>query len=998
MTQISQPTLLKFLEAKNGMLFGKSIEIRNAIKDWLAYIPQSFPHYTQHTIEHSDEIILQISKLIFIDDDPTQPVVQLSAVEAYILVAAAYLHDAGMVVSDKEKTEIIQSEEWISWITEGSSTKRWEEIKGLRNKTEFANLDVKNFVADLQTRFLIAEFVRRKHHTRASTIISEYQPLLGRFAFDNNLLLQAISNVCVGHGLDKYDLEDSQRFPDRSDIMGDSVNVRFLAILLRLGDLLDMQSDRACPLLLNAANPLPSDSLAHWTKHQRLTHRLTAPDKIEIVAECENQEEHRFLQDWCQWLVNETNNARELMARCTRHGTWKPPFASLHGSTQTITIQPSKSAKYIPNEWVFKLDPDVVYERLIIDLYADENAFIRELLQNAFDATRCKLYDDLKSANIETPEYPTQVNNEWLVKYPINISLETRVIHNDLSGEEEERQFIVIEDFGIGMDKSIIENYLLQVGHSFYTTEEFRRNYRFVGASRFGLGFLSVFSVSDYVVIETFKPSSQSKDGAIRLVLTGPKNYLLTEKCDRKISGTKIEIRLQRKLEVGQLIEIVKTWCKRVEFPIQVNEYGKHAVITAEKSDQFVTETPLISDTNSKFSIKSMPVNLPGISGEIYIFTYVDGTGEQWDQFYGARTKYIENEPAATVPTMPSDLMCLHGISIYPETNPYEPYSMRLDYRSSNIKPTLARDRSIRKAEIGIGDPHILSLWENILKDHLATTSKATSKKDGWKYKQRLSKSFDFLPSFWEALPETVRIIKNGRSYLLSINEVNEIPVITTYHSDSNEKMKTLKNNAYSIMPDDFKFLSRKTINSIFLNRRPIDVKKKNEDLYIISWQIHKSQDEKENDFTGRNGRPLSFIRLSNEQIGIVIHRINDSEFEHLLLNSNHPYIEWLQKTLEAYPSHQYEFKKEAIERLLKLTDDVIRYHNLHFKEFINYLDKWKNLPNLPSNLYPPEIDELPSGFLWLDPSAPYRVPVSRHKNKQSQSDRKPKVVHKPNG
>ena len=85
--------------------------------------------------------------------------------------------------------------------------------------------------------------------------------------------------------------------------------------------------------------------------------------------------------------------------------SWNAPFASIQGNSRTIIIQPSKSAKYIPTEWTFRLDPDVVYERLIRDLYADENAFIRELLQNAFDATRCKLYDDLKSANIETPEY-----------------------------------------------------------------------------------------------------------------------------------------------------------------------------------------------------------------------------------------------------------------------------------------------------------------------------------------------------------------------------------------------------------------------------------------------------------------------------------------------------------------------------------------------------------------------------------------------------------------
>jgi hypothetical protein len=68
MNPINQPTLLKFLEAENKMLFGKSIEIRDSIKVWLAYIPQSFPHYTQHTIEHSDEIILRWIRLFRVEN------------------------------------------------------------------------------------------------------------------------------------------------------------------------------------------------------------------------------------------------------------------------------------------------------------------------------------------------------------------------------------------------------------------------------------------------------------------------------------------------------------------------------------------------------------------------------------------------------------------------------------------------------------------------------------------------------------------------------------------------------------------------------------------------------------------------------------------------------------------------------------------------------------------------------------------------------------------
>ena len=93
-----------------------------------------------------------------------------------------------------------------------------------------------------------------------------------RVAFDDPALLGTIGDVCAAHGLQQGELDDRDRFPERRDIQGQLVNVRFATILFRMGDLLDMSQDRACPLLLNAACPLPPDSLAHWTQYQRIVH------------------------------------------------------------------------------------------------------------------------------------------------------------------------------------------------------------------------------------------------------------------------------------------------------------------------------------------------------------------------------------------------------------------------------------------------------------------------------------------------------------------------------------------------------------------------------------------------------------------------------------------------------------------------------------------------------------------------------------------------------
>ena len=122
---LSRAPLSIYLKQKDEALYAKAIELRQSVTGWLAYIPATFPHYTRHTVEHSEEIVSQISKILFSEDDPQRPTVAISAIEAYILIAAALLHDAGMVCSESEKTEILKSHDWKEWINYGSAARRW---------------------------------------------------------------------------------------------------------------------------------------------------------------------------------------------------------------------------------------------------------------------------------------------------------------------------------------------------------------------------------------------------------------------------------------------------------------------------------------------------------------------------------------------------------------------------------------------------------------------------------------------------------------------------------------------------------------------------------------------------------------------------------------------------------------------------------------------------------------------------------------------------------
>src|SRR5690349_12411377 len=123
-----KPALEAYLASRNQGFASKVEELRDVIRAWLGYIPNTFPHYTSHALDHSNEIIAQVSKLLFTDDDPAQPVVALSAVEAYIVCLSALLHDAGMVASDSEKAEILASDSWREWVADEDVAARWNSI------------------------------------------------------------------------------------------------------------------------------------------------------------------------------------------------------------------------------------------------------------------------------------------------------------------------------------------------------------------------------------------------------------------------------------------------------------------------------------------------------------------------------------------------------------------------------------------------------------------------------------------------------------------------------------------------------------------------------------------------------------------------------------------------------------------------------------------------------------------------------------------------------
>lgn len=966
--------LVDFLKKKRPDLHAKANELRKAVERWLTYIPATYPHFTEHTVNHSDEIIKQASNLLFENEGPAKPVLKhLSGSEAYLLIASAYLHDVGMVVSDADKVRILESQEWKDWTTDGDGAKRHEEIQQLREE-KGTNADVRHFRADVQMRYLMADFLRRSHHIRSAELILPDKEGLGRFGFDDPVAVHTISNICAGHGLHHHDLEDAKRFPDDKDVLGQAVNVRLIAILLRLGDLLDLRHDRACPLLMNAASPLPAGSVAHWTQYQCFTDLTTRPRKVRIAAECRTLDEHRVIRDWCQWIVDEVRNARTLAARFERHKSWHPPDATIDGPTSTISIERAAGAKYIWSDWKFELDHAGVIERLTHDLYESPNDYIRELLQNAFDATRCKMYADLKATGQTPPEYPTEVEEEVREKYPISISLEERQRTNENTGETETRQYLIVEDRGIGMDREIIERYFLQISRSYYVTPEFRREFGFVPASRFGVGFLSVFAVSDNIVVDTFKPSSD-KPEAIRLTLTGPRNYLLTEQSERKGSGTRIEVELRKPLAGGLLASLVGDWCVRVEFPILIDDLGTHFSVVSRSPDTVTFDLADIGEPGRRIVLKPFPIDIPGIDGHFYVQARTFPDSDDWEILSLSRDRYLELHPAADLPDIRDSIMAICGVAVC-RTRSYRNQDFAIvDFRDASVLPTISRKSIQESWDRDVWwkfSDRLRQRFVDVLFQHMKLCPHRGTAKH-WKYIQSFG-SNNYPSEFLFSVPDAVRLNLGGKREYLSVEGTRGIArillilsirdqrfVIPERGMKWSEAKEHVPKSAYWLTLKDLDEADTTLANEFLWKRHISSISWLSDEVVCIALGIGKAA-------SNANKRIGVFQLVDIGAPSVVGLSMIPAGAMHgfYALNSRHDFVAWIQEITKAGADPSSSVEPNKVRTTLDLLGKYMSGYQVNVTiEHVNrFVHGWTELESLPKDLHPPDITLTDDMFL----------------------------------
>lgn len=546
-------------EKAENLSFCKGIKlsyIKEKVEELLSFIGKSgmFEEYTKHDISHVNEM-LKIAEWL-IPNDTKQ---KMTSAEWLMLTLAIYFHDLGMVVTKNEY--------------ENRYTCAFKEYKNNIEKN-IKDIEYKKY-AEKDDIFLYQEFVRENHAKRiknwiegkyndelgaSSTVFKELSEIIAHL---DKMFCVDLAMLCESHHKDDIDNFDKYKIRRMyCNTEDERVNLNYIAIILRITDLLHITRDRTPSIARKLINVSDPTSIIEWEKQSAV--RAVTPktkrnedgevdekrlkDTIEITAYFDGAETAQAffgLSAYLQYTRKEIIKCFTIIEKAQKKegaSDYLFPWKEIDESEiQVIGFETKKLSFTIAQENILKL-------LVGHTLYNDSSVVVRELVQNAIDAVRLQKQYDIQD-NKKITDGKVQVN--W---------------------NENERE-LIFWDNGTGMTLNDIENYLLKVGASKYKDEAIKKRFpNFSSISHFGIGILTCFMIADNIDIIT--NSVEQKEASCINLRRVNGSYLLKQiekkDLDNRIKkhGTMVKLYVRSEIDMSNVENDLKKWIIVPEIPV----------------------------------------------------------------------------------------------------------------------------------------------------------------------------------------------------------------------------------------------------------------------------------------------------------------------------------------------------------------------------------------------------------------------------------------------
>ena len=506
--------LFKLLAERNKerdiVYAGKLITISNDIGSLLQYIKNVFPDYPDHGIQHSFRIIEHIEVIL------GERIHQLSSSEIFCFILATLFHDTGMT------------------------------LVGYAEK----------------------ESLRSTHPQNASIVIDTYFKDKLQDLKSRERIKSIVKYVCKAHGLDIREMYHDPYFWKVDTIEGDAVRCSLLSVLLRIGDLLDMDEQRISDVAGLLLPELYSDEAKeHNDRHLHILTYLYDPDNLNVEVEAPTLVQYKLWKKWLGYLEEEIRYANsDLRIK-------EITFPVLKSSIK------KDNTDYEIEELRFEIDEKGgIWDILSQSIYTNQFDFVREILQNSIDATLLQKY----------------LNENAILEHcsPRAWGVVTEADSILICYSEKKAKLYVVDE-GTGMDASDLRKFLFKVSSTAYK-EQPKRSFQFPSIAKYGIGFVSCLINADTITIYTAKNNQTTMHKVV--LETDLNEAFLQQVSFDGYEGTTLQLQIKKSFSFSSLYKYL---IETIRFPsvgitlIDIDKFEEACIgLSSEKRLKILEKKP----------------------------------------------------------------------------------------------------------------------------------------------------------------------------------------------------------------------------------------------------------------------------------------------------------------------------------------------------------------------------------------------------------------------
>lgn len=476
--------------------------LKKDISEKLGSVYRVFPYFSRHDVSHSRTIITNIE--LFLGEER---ICALSATDTFMLIICAYTHDYGMALELEEIFEILSdtSDEFKNHL------KNHNNIDVANRLIKYYNKDVSD--GDLKELYysiliMLQDYNRPNHWRGVEKIKRDYDNIfLGRI---KARFVKAIISICEIHGKDVEAISTLSR--NSNGMFADIFHPRFIAAMIRLGDLLDLDNNRFSKefqiAIRKKDSNIPDLSKIHYLKHESITHFFVCPTHIDIEASCDGMDSlfvARELYDWLHWLESDCSYLKKEWDMIAQRDFGAAPRIR----NKKILVNGIEYQHFVYNLRM-ELPSDKIFNLLAgSNVYENKYVAFREIIQNAIDATLLQAWEDFYSSL--TTDILREDCSKELAKWCLSTKFENeyRIQVNVIENNIDNAVFVEVIDSGIGIDDEDLQ-YMCRIGENNICNPQRHKLIEqmpdwFIPSGVFGIGLQSAFQLTDEIEFFTKK-------------------------------------------------------------------------------------------------------------------------------------------------------------------------------------------------------------------------------------------------------------------------------------------------------------------------------------------------------------------------------------------------------------------------------------------------------------------------------------------------------------